>query len=79
MTVNDDNGEFQTAVSSMLATRLANYSVVYAKDNAVNDKIISRLTSLILSDYFTIDNRYMIVRSIIAGAKQKYQRLYYES
>lgn len=73
--VNDDNGEFQTAVSSMLATRLANYSVVYAKDNAVNDKIISRLTNLILSDYFTIDNRYMIVRSIIAGAKQKYQRL----
>lgn len=73
--VNGDDGEFQTAVSSMLATRLANYSVVYAKDNAVNDKIISRLTSLILSDYFTIDNRYMIVRSIIAGAKQKYQRL----
>lgn len=73
--VNSDSGEFQTAISSLLATRLANYSVVYSKDNAVNDKIIDRITKLILSDHFTIDNRYMIVRTIINGAKQKYQRL----
>jgi len=73
--VNSDSGEFQTAISSLLATRLANYSVVYSKDNTVNDKIIDRITKLILSDHFTIDNRYMIVRTIINGAKQKYQRL----
>lgn len=73
--VNSDSGQFQTAISSLLATRLANYSVVYSKDNTVNDKIIDRITKLILSDHFTIDNRYMIVRTIINGAKQKYQRL----
>lgn len=73
--VNSDSGHFQTAISSLLATRLANYSVVYSKDNTVNDKIIDRITKLILSDHFTIDNRYMIVRTIINGAKQKYQRL----
>jgi hypothetical protein len=73
--VHDDNDNFQTAISSLLATRLANYSVVYSKDNTVNDKITERVTKLILSDFFTVDNRYMIVRNIASNAKQKFQRM----
>jgi hypothetical protein len=73
--VHDDNNNFQTAISSLLATRLANYSVVYSKDNTVNDKITERVTKLILSDFFTVDNRYMIVRNIASNAKQKFQRM----
>ena len=67
--------EFQTAISALMATRIANYSIVYSQENTVNDKILARITKLVLSDNFSMDTRYMMIRSIINGNKQKFQKL----
>lgn len=67
--------ELQVSISSLLATRLANYSIVHSQSNTINDKFVTRLSEVILSDNFTMDNRYMMVRSIVTGNKQKFQKL----
>jgi len=73
--VKDDDGELSTAITSILSTRLANYALLYAKDNKIDRNLIDRLTMLLTSDYFTVDNKYMIARTIINGNRTKFQKL----
>jgi hypothetical protein len=69
----DDN--YRADIASTLATRLANYSVVYSKENTVNQKITDRLITLCTKDYFTNDLKYLIVRTIFNGNKQKFNKM----
>lgn len=66
---------YRADIASTLATRLANYSVVYSKDNTISQKITDRLEKLCTDDYFTNDLKYLIVRTIFNGNKNKFNKL----
>ena len=66
---------YRADIASTLATRLANYAVVYSKDNTISQKITDRLKALCTEDYFTNDLKYLIVRSIFSGNKKKFNKL----
>ncbi len=69
----DDN--YRADIASTLATRLANFAVVYSKDNTINQKITDRLETLCTKEYFTNDLKYLVVRTIFNGNKQKFNKL----
>jgi len=73
--VKDSDGELSAAITSILSTRLANYALLYSKSNTVDKNLIDRLTMLLTSEYFTMDNKYMIARTIINGNRTKFQKL----
>jgi len=66
---------YRADIASTLATRLANFAVVYSKDNTITPKITNRLISLCTKDYFTNDLKYLIVRTIFNGNKQKFNKM----
>ena len=66
---------YRADIASTLATRLANYAVVYSKENTVNQKITDRLIALCTKDYFTNDLKYLIVRTIFNGNKAKFNKM----
>tara|TARA_R100000697_G_scaffold102464_1_gene115279 strand:- start:10917 stop:11645 length:729 start_codon:yes stop_codon:yes gene_type:complete len=65
---------YRADIASTLATRLANYAVVYSKENTVNQKITDRLLTLCTKNYFSNDLKYLIVRTIFNGNKQKFNK-----
>jgi hypothetical protein len=69
----DDN--YRADIASTLATRLSNYSLVYAKESKITQKVTDRLIALCTKDYFTNDLKYMIVRTIFNGNKQKFNKM----
>jgi hypothetical protein len=69
----DDN--YRADIASTLATRLANFSVVYSKENTITQKITDRLEKLCTKDYFTNDLKYLVVRTIFNGNKNKFNKL----
>jgi hypothetical protein len=66
---------YRADIASTLATRLANYSVVYSKENTVSQKITDRLIALCTKDYFTNDLKYLVVRTIFNGNKSKFNKM----
>lgn len=66
---------YRADIASTLATRLANYSLVYSETNTITEKITNRLIKLCTEDYFTNDLKYLIVRSIFNGNKVKFNKL----
>ena len=66
---------YRADIASTLATRLSNFAVVYSKENTITQKITDRLESLATKDYFTNDLKYLIVRTIFNGNKQKFNKL----
>jgi hypothetical protein len=66
---------YRADIASALATRLANFSVVYSKENTVGQKITDRLIALCTKDYFTDDLKYLVVRTIFTGNKQKFNKM----
>lgn len=67
--------DYRADIASTLATRLANYAVVYSKENTITQKITDRLEELCTKDYFTNDLKYLIVRTIFNGNKTKFNKL----
>ena len=66
---------YRADIASTLATRLGNFAVVYSKENTITKKISDRLISLCTKDYFTNDLKYLIVRTIFNGNKQKFNKM----
>jgi len=66
---------YRADIASTLATRLANYAVVYSKEKTVSQKITDRLIALCTKDYFTNDLKYLVIRTIFNGNKQKFNKL----
>ena len=66
---------YRADIASTLATRLANYSVVYSKENTITQKMTERLETLCTKDYFTNDLKYLVVRTIFNGNKSKFNKL----
>lgn len=69
----DEN--YRADIASILATRLANYSVVYSKENTITQKITDRLITLCTKDHFTNDLKYLMVRTIFNGNRQKFNKM----
>ena len=69
----DDN--YRADIASILATRIANFSVAYSKTDTVTEKIQQRLITLCTKDYFTNDLKYLVVRTIFNGNKQKFNKM----
>ena len=66
---------YRADIASTLATRMANYSIVYAKDNKITKSITDRLIRLCTEDIFTNDLKYLIVRTIFNGNKSKFSKM----
>jgi hypothetical protein len=68
--------DFRADLSSVIATRLINYSLVYAETKPVPDTMINRLVKLTTNcDAFTNDLRYYIIKEVVNGNKNKFGKL----
>ena len=70
---NGDN--YRADIASLLATRIANFSVAYSKNDTVTQKMQERLVNLCTKSYFTNDLKYLVVRTIFNGNKQKFNQM----
>jgi hypothetical protein len=66
---------YRADIASVLCTRFANYALVYAKENAVDQKVIDRITMLTTKEMFGNDLKYYAVREILNGDKKKFEKL----
>lgn len=68
--------EFRADISSVIATRLINYSLVHAEKNTVSDAMTNRLIKLTTDcEAFTYDLRYYMIKEIVNGNKVKFGKL----
>jgi hypothetical protein len=67
---------FRADISSVVATRIINYCLIHAETKPVTDQMVNRVIKLVTDcDAFTDDLRYYIVKEIVNGNKQKWQKL----
>lgn len=66
---------YRADIASILATRVANFSVAYSKTDTVTPKMQERLVTLCTKDYFTNDLKYLVVRTIFNGNKSKFNQM----
>lgn len=68
--------DYRADISSIITTRIINYSLKHASEHAVSDTMINRLVKLTTDcDAFTNDLKYYMVKEILAGNKPKFARL----
>ena len=68
--------EFRADLSSVIATRVINYSMVHAATKPVPDAMINRLVKLTTDcKAFTDDLRYYMIKEIVNGNKLKFSKL----
>ena len=66
---------YRAEIASLLATRIANFSVAYSKTDTVTPKMQERLVTLCTGSYFTNDLKYLVVRTIFNGNKSKFNQM----
>jgi hypothetical protein len=66
---------YRADIASLLATRVANFSVAFSKTDTVTQKVQERLIKLCTSNYFTDDLKYLVVRTIFNGNKAKFNKM----
>jgi hypothetical protein len=65
--------DFRADLSSVIATRVINYSLVHASTKSIPASMIQRLTKLTTDcDSFTDDLRYYMIKEIVNGNKVKF-------
>ena len=68
--------DFRADISSVIATRVINYSLVHAETKSVADPMINRLVKLTTDcKAFTDDLRYFMIKEIVNGNKVKFSKL----
>jgi hypothetical protein len=68
--------EFRADISSVIATRVINYSLTLADKGSIGKPIIDRIAKLTTDcDAFTDDLRYYIIQEIVNGNKVKFAPL----
>jgi len=68
--------DFRADISSVIATRLVNYSLVHAETKTVTDPMANRLIKLTTDcEAFTDDLRYYMIKEIVNGNKLKFSKL----
>lgn len=71
----DNDGNYRADIAATQATRIVNYSLYHAKQERVDDKLITRLSKLMVHDMFTDDLKFLMVRDIINGNRTKFNKL----
>lgn len=67
---------YRADIASVLASRVANYGLVYAEKNSIPAQTIDRIIKLVTTDKnFTDDLKYVMVRKFLNGNKLKFQKL----
>ncbi len=68
--------EFRADISSIIATRIINYSLTVAEKGSIGKLMIDRIAKLTTDcDAFTDDLRYYMVKEIVNGNKVKFSQL----
>lgn len=67
--------DYRADIASILATRLINYSLYYAKHNVIDKPIIDRLALLMNEELFAVDLKYKIVKEIYNGDTANFKSL----
>jgi len=68
--------EYRADIASILATRVMNYSLTYAEKNSISDAVSKRVVRLVTDpDIFTDDLNYHMIKTLLNGNKQKWQKL----
>jgi hypothetical protein len=68
--------DFRADISSVIATRVVNYSLVYAETKSISDPMVNRLIKLTTDcEAFTDDLRYYMIKEIVNGNKLKFSKL----
>ena len=71
--------EYRADIASILTTRFINYTLNYASKNKITPEIIDRVITFVKdADTFTDDLKYHIVKKILNGNKQKFQKLIFD-
>ncbi len=70
-----DSDQYRADLASIIATRVINYSLFYAKDNTIDKDFIARLTDIINEPVFSNDICYNVVKSIWNGNQTKFKAL----
>ncbi len=67
---------YRADIASVLATRLINFTLLYADEKPITDKINDRLIELTTErKVFTDDLKYHFAKKLLNGNKQKFQKL----
>lgn len=69
------DAKYRADIASVLATRFANYTSLYSKENPITDKHLERVTMLCVEKIFGNDLQYFVIREILNNNKQKFQKL----
>ena len=68
--------DFRADISSVIATRIINYSLLLAQKGSIQPAVINRLVKLTTDcDSFTDDLRYYMIKEIVNGNKVKFSSL----
>lgn len=68
--------DYRADIASILTTRIINFTVQYAETNTIEQKVIDRLIKLTTdANTFTDDLKYVLIKKILNGNKQKFQKL----
>ena len=71
-----EDDDFRADLASIIATRIINYSLVYAEKRGIPDVMSQRLIKLTTDcKAFTNDLRYYMVKEIVNGNKNKFGKL----
>jgi nucleoside-triphosphatase THEP1 len=71
-----EDDDFRADISSVIATRIINYSLALADKTSINKPIIDRIAKLTTDcKAFTDDLRYYMVKEIVNGNKTKFSQL----
>lgn len=68
---------YNSAVASILGTRLSNFSVIHSESNPITDEICDRLELIAEEKVFGDDINWKIYRDVFAGNKNKFKKLIY--
>ena len=71
-----EEDEFRADISSVVATRIINYSLNKAATGSISDVVIQRLSAITTEcTSFTDDLRYYIIKELLNGNKPKFSKL----
>lgn len=67
---------YRADIASILTTRLINFTVTYSESHTISQKTIDRLIKLATdAEAFTDDLKYVLIKKVLNGNKQKFQKL----
>lgn len=70
------DGAYRPDIASIMGRRISNYSLTFAEKNAIETKHIDRLVRLVTDEEtFMNDIKYVMVKQLINGNKQKFQKM----